>query len=136
MIYLLDSNACIAFMRKKSAKLSQRIHACAQGDIALCSIVLAELLYGVWHSSPAHQSGNLLIVSRLRLRFNSVAFTDPAAEEYGVLRADLVARGLVIGSNDMLIAAIALANDLTLVTNNTAEFGRIRGLRIEDWQTP
>jgi tRNA(fMet)-specific endonuclease VapC len=59
-----------------------------------------------------------------------------AAEVYGTIRADLSARGLMIGANDLLIAAIAMANQITLVTHNTSEFGRISGLLLEDWQTP
>lgn len=63
-------------------------------------------------------------------------FDDRAAEEYGLIRADLTARGQMIGIHDIMIAAIALANNLTVVTHNTAEFGRVKGLLIEDWQIP
>ena len=66
----------------------------------------------------------------------SLPFDDAAAEPYGRIRADLTARGQTIGGNDMLIAAIALANGCTLVTHNTAEFSRVPGLVIEDWQVP
>jgi tRNA(fMet)-specific endonuclease VapC len=65
-----------------------------------------------------------------------VLFDRPAAEEYGKLREHLSARGLLIGPNDLLIAAIALANNLILVTHNTTEFSRVPGLKLEDWQVP
>jgi tRNA(fMet)-specific endonuclease VapC len=61
---------------------------------------------------------------------------DRAAEQYGPIRADLASRGLLIGPNDLMIAAIALANGCTLVTHNTAEFSRVPGLTLEDWQIP
>ena len=75
-------------------------------------------------------------VEQLRQQFLSLPFDDAAAEHYGRIRADLTARGLTIGGNDMLIAATALANGCTLVTHNTAEFSRVPGLVIEDWQVP
>jgi tRNA(fMet)-specific endonuclease VapC len=64
-----------------------------------------------------------------------VPFDDRAGEEYAKVRADLAAKGTPIGPNDLLIAAIALANGLTLVTHNTTEFSRVLGLRLEDWET-
>jgi tRNA(fMet)-specific endonuclease VapC len=64
----------------------------------------------------------------------SLAFEDVAAEKYAYIRADLARRGQLIGPNDLMIAAICIANDVTLVTHNTAEFGRIDGLKLEDWE--
>jgi tRNA(fMet)-specific endonuclease VapC len=63
----------------------------------------------------------------------SFPFDDAAAEEYGRLRAALAAQGTPIGPNDMMIAAIALAHDLTLVTHNIREFGRVKNQNLEDW---
>ena len=67
-------------------------------------------------------------------QFLSLPFDDAAAEEYGRLRAFLAKQGLPIGPNDLLIAATALANNVTLVTHNISEFERVPGLQIEDWQ--
>ncbi|KYG01863.1 hypothetical protein BE21_55765 [Sorangium cellulosum] len=64
----------------------------------------------------------------------SLSFDDVAAERYAVIRAELEGRGQSIGANDLLIAAIALAHDLTLVTHNISEFSRVTGLRLEDWE--
>jgi tRNA(fMet)-specific endonuclease VapC len=134
--YLLDSNAWIVLMRKQSATLSVKVHSANPADIALCSIVLGELLFGVHNSNPVKKSANLALVLQLQQQFRSVPFDDQAAEEYGMVRTDLKMRGLMIGSNDLLIASIALANHFTVVTHNTAEFGRINGLLIEDRQIP
>jgi tRNA(fMet)-specific endonuclease VapC len=68
--------------------------------------------------------------------FSSLPFDDRAAEQYGRLRAQLAAQGTPVGPNDLMIGAIAVANNLTLVTHNTREFSRIQGLMIEDWEAP
>ena len=77
---------------------------------------------------------NLTKVGLFLSRFLSLPFDDAAADIYGQIRADLVGRGQIIGPNDLLIASIARARDLTLVTHNIAEFGRVQGLKIEDWE--
>ena len=102
----------------------------------LCSVVVGELLFGVERSDPAHRPNTGLRVNQLRQQFTSLPFDDAAAEQYGRIRAELTLRGLLIGGNDMLIAAIALAQGCTLVTHNTAEFSRIAGLVTEDWEVP
>lgn len=136
MTYLLDSDAWITLMRAKSPALSAKVHATNPADIVLCSVVLAELLYGVHHAPPAKQAANMALVQQLRVQFVSIPFDDPAAEQYGMVRADLAARGLPIGPNDLMIASIALARGITVVSHNTAEFGRVPGLLLEDWQVP
>ncbi len=72
----------------------------------------------------------------MRHLFPSAPFDDASAEAYGRLRADLAAEGMLIGPNDLMIAAIALTHGLIVVTHNTAEFSRVAGLTLEDWQTP
>jgi tRNA(fMet)-specific endonuclease VapC len=134
--YLLDTNTCIGWLRQNQPEIVARIQAQTPTDIILCSVVVAELLFGVERSDPAHRARTALRVEQLRQRFLSLPFDDAAAEHYGRIRADLTARGLTIGGNDMLIAAIALANSCTLVTHNTAEFSRVPDLVIEDWQLP
>jgi tRNA(fMet)-specific endonuclease VapC len=134
VIYLPDTNASISYLRRKSPALVQRFMQSEPVDIGLCSVVLGELVYGVHHGPPSYQDHNADLVLKLRQRFESLPFDDCAAEEYGKLRADLGARGLLIGPNDLMIAAIALANKLIVVTHNTAEFGRVSGLTVEDWE--
>jgi len=132
--YLLDTNACIGWLRGNQPRLVARIQQESPAEIVICSIVVAELLFGVERSAPPHQSNTRLRVEQLRQQFVSVPFDDLAAEEYGKLRADLANKGTPIGPNDLLIAAISVANSLTLVTHNTVEFSRVPGLSIQDWQ--
>jgi tRNA(fMet)-specific endonuclease VapC len=134
--YLLDTNAWIAYLRQKHAGLMARIQREDPVDLCLCSIVLGELYYGAVRSGAAHEAANRALIAQLRRRFVSLPFDDRAADEYGGIRAHLARLGTPIGPNDLLIAAIALANGVTLVTYNTAEFRRVPGLLLEDWQTP
>lgn len=133
MIHLLDSNSCIDHLRNGPAsKVTEKLIAAPPGIIAVCSIVVAELIYGAYRSSqPAR---NLQEASTFCGQFPSLPFDDLAAGEYGRIRAHLATLGTSIGPNDLLIAAIAVAHDLILVTHNTREFGRVPGLQIEDWQ--
>ena len=98
------------------------------------SVVLGELIYGVFHGPSSYQAWNLELLAQIRQQFDSIAFDDRAAEEYGSLRADLAIQRKIIGPNDLTIAALALANGLTLVTHNTAECRGIPGLNLEDGQ--
>lgn len=136
MIYLLDTNTCIGWLRQNQPQIVARIQAQSPTDIVLCSVVVGELLFGVERSDPAQRANTGVRVEQLRQQFTSLPFDDAAAEQYGRIRADLTGRGLVIGGNDMLIAAIARTRGCTLVTHNTAEFNRVAGLVIEDWQVP
>ena len=77
---------------------------------------------------------NLAKVDTFLSRFLSLPFDDAAADAYGLIRADLAAHGMAIGPNDLFIASISSARHLTLVTHNVDEFGRVPGLRIEDWE--
>lgn len=121
-------------MRNNSPRIVARIQIESASNIVLCSVVLGELLYGVERSDPIHRPRTAAILQQLRERFVSLPFDDDAAGIYGVIRADLTGRGLIIGGNDMMIAATAMAHGLTLVTHNISEFGRIPGLMLEDWQ--
>lgn len=134
MRYLLDSDTCIGWMRNSRPQLVDRIEQVSPSNIVLCSVVVAELLFGVERSDLKHRARTTAALQQLRDRFVSVSFDDAGAEAYTRVRAALTSRGLVIGGNDMLIAATALAHDLTLVTHNTAEFSRIPDLKLEDWQ--
>lgn len=99
----------------------------------VCSIVKGELFYGANKSSNSRET----LAKQLEFlnRFVSLPFDDTSTLIYGQIRAQLAILGTPIGSYDLQIAAIALANNLTLVTHNTREFSRVAGLQIEDWQT-
>lgn len=136
MVYLLDSNVCIAYMRQTDPGLVQKVQNTDPKDIRLCSLVLGELYYGAFHGLAAHQASSLIQIAQLRQSYSSIPFDDASVEMYGQIRADLAARGELIGPNDLLIAAIAVAHGLTLVTHNINEFSRVTGLTLEDWQSP
>jgi tRNA(fMet)-specific endonuclease VapC len=132
MMYLLDTNTCIRFLNPGKSIVPDRLAAVSQEEVAICQIVKAELYYGAYKS--ARRDANLALLARFFSQFESLPFDDAAAEAYGRLRAELARRGTPIGPNDLMIAAIALAHGLTLVTHNTAEFSRVAGLRLEDWE--
>ena len=102
-----------------------------QFGIAISSITLSELKFGVYNSASPEKNGENLL--RFLLGVEVLDYDCTAADEYGRIRAYLRHHGTPIGEMDMLIAAHAKAEGLTIVTNNTREFGRVMGLRIEDW---
>lgn len=132
MRYLLDTNACIRLLKGTSAPLAARLRAHPPSEVCLCSVVKAELLYGARRSARA--ADNLRLLERFFATFASLPFDDACAEQYGQLRSEIEARGTPIGPNDLLIAALARAHGLTLVTHNTGEFSRVMGLKIENWE--
>lgn len=134
MRYLLDSNTCIGWLKQNQPKLLSRIEEETSSNLFLCSVVVAELLYGVERSAIEYQLSNRHRVDLLREELESLPFDDAAAEVYGRLRSYLASKGTPVGPNDLLIASIAIANGLILVTHNMAEFVRIPGLSVEDWQ--
>ncbi|HKA08614.1 MAG TPA: type II toxin-antitoxin system VapC family toxin [Gemmataceae bacterium] len=135
MSHLLDTNTIVDHLRRGAAsKVTARLKAAPAGSVFLCSVVVGELVYGAHISGQSHQAANLSLVAGLQSRYVSLPFDDRAAAEYGKLRAHLGAVGQLIGPNDLLIAATALANGVTRVTNNTREFSRAPGLALEDWQ--
>lgn len=134
MNYLLDSNACIGYLRDQTSLVAQRIHSTPFADMCVCSVVVAELLFGAY--SSADPPSNLGKVKAFVAPFVSLPFDDSAADLYGQIRFDLQSRGQMIGPNDLMIAAIAKDNGLTLVTHNTSEFSRVSGLLFVDWTLP
>jgi tRNA(fMet)-specific endonuclease VapC len=132
-MYLLDSNACIRLLNESaSSNMARKLAELTPDDIRLCSVVKSELYYGAYKST--RRDRNLANLNRFFSQFISLPFDDNAAIIAGQVRTQLDVAGTPIGSNDLLIAAIALSNDLTLVTHNTREFGRINGLKYEDWE--
>lgn len=130
--YLLDTNACIRYITGRSVPLRNKLIATPTNQICVCSIVKAEMYYGAMKSQNPQKSLNKQ--KEFLEQFQSLPFDDKAALIFGEIRADLVKKGTPIGGYDLQIAAIALANDLTLITHNTSEFSRIANLKIEDWE--
>jgi tRNA(fMet)-specific endonuclease VapC len=131
-MFLLDTNFCIQILTSRSPHIQQRFLQHSPEEIALCSIVKAELLYGARHSQRVET--NLQLLQTFFEPLQSLTFDDRCAEEAGQIRADLAAQGKPIGPNDLLIAAIARTHDAVLVTHNTKEFSRVTNLRWVDWE--
>lgn len=134
MAYLFDTNVCIRLLNNTSAPLVARLRSTDPNEILLCSVVLAELTFGAYRSTRV--ADNLRLLQNFAAPYRSLAFDDSCVDSYGRIRSDLQRAGILIGPNDLLIAAIAVANNLTLVTNNTGEFSRVAGLSLEDWSLP
>ena len=132
-MFLLDTNVCIGLLNRAPFRHHSTFRQHQPSEIALCSIVKAELLYGARRSQQVE--ANLQLLKQFFSPLTSLSFDDRCAQEAGQIRADLAAQGKPIGPNDLLIAAIARAHDAVLVTHNTGEFARVTGLRIEDWET-
>lgn len=132
MKYLLDTNACISYLNNASSPVRSRMQALQPSEIMLCSVVEAELYYGVMKSATPLK--NLAKLTPFLSQFTSLPFDSEAAYEFGRIRADLAKAGTPIGPYDLQIAAIALVGRLILITHNTREFSRIAGLQLEDWE--
>jgi tRNA(fMet)-specific endonuclease VapC len=133
--HILDTNAFVDHLRRgPKSKVTAKLLGAPPGSVYLCSVVLGELIFGAVRSGPPHEASNRAMIARLKSLFPTLPFDEAAAEEYGKLRAFLTTTGLLIGPNDLMIAAIALATRMILVTHNTTEFARVPGLVIEDWQ--
>ena len=127
---LLDTNICIYIINARPAQVLARFHAYRLGDIGLCSVVAAELAYGVAKSGSARNREALeMFLAPLEI----LPFDANAVWAYGELCADLERRGQPIGALDTMIAAHALSLAAVLVTNNTREFSRVQGLRLDNW---
>lgn len=131
-MYLLDTNTCIRYINGSSLTVLNRLNSVSAQDIAVCSIVKAELFFGAAKSGASTRT--LARQQKFLNQFHSFPFDDPAATLYGAERARLAKLGTPIGPLDLLIACIALANTLTLVTHNTREFSRVAGLTLDDWE--
>ena len=131
-MYLLDTNACIRILNNSSSALVTQLHEHQPDEIALCSVVKAELLYGAQRSSRIAE--NLRVLDRFFEPFYSLPFDDNCVQAFGRIRTELERAGTPIGSYDLLIAATAIAGNRTLVTANIREFSRVAGLTIENWE--
>jgi tRNA(fMet)-specific endonuclease VapC len=127
---LLDTNICIYLINEQPPAVLQRLQRYRMGEIGLCSVVAAELASGVAKSgSPRNRQALEMFLAPLTI----LPFDHPAAWAYGDLRAELERRGTPIGSLDTMIAAHALSQQASLITNNTREFAKVPGLQLENW---
>jgi len=127
---LLDTNICIYIINAKPPAVLARFQKYRLGDIGLCSVVAAELAFGVAKSGSARNREALdMFLAPLTI----LPFDAAAVWVYGDLCADLERRGTPIGSLDTMIAAHALSQQALLVTNNTREFAKVPGLQLDNW---
>ena len=127
---LLDTNICIYVINARPAAVLERFRRYRMGEIGICSVVAAELAYGVAKSGSSRNRQALeLFLAPLVI----LPFDEPAIWVYGELRAELERRGTPIGSLDTMIAAHALSQQAPLITNNTREFAKVPGLQLDNW---
>lgn len=131
MQYLLDTNICIFVIRRKSAHVLKELRKHDPADLCISAVTVAELEYGCDRS--ADPNGNRLALTEFLSPFTILPFDEVAARVYGAVRVRLEQKGAPIGAMDLMIAAHALSKKLTVVTNNTREFKRVKGLSVTDW---
>jgi tRNA(fMet)-specific endonuclease VapC len=130
--YLLDTNICIYLIKKQHPEIVSKLLKVGFDRIGISTITLAELEFGVANSSRSIEAQTALL--EFILPFEILDFTYNAASFYGRIRKELKDKGQPIGDMDMLIAAVAMANELIIVTNNEKEFRRISGLKVDNWK--
>lgn len=130
-LYLLDTNIVIYIRQKRPEDLLRRFQRLREGEAAISVITYGELIYGAQKSSQ--RAAALERLHELVMLLPALPLPETAAAFYGRIRAELQARGEMIGNNDLWIAAHALASDLVLVTNDEKELRRVRGLKIQNW---
>lgn len=131
MRYMLDTNICIYAIKHKPEQVFMRLQEHDPIDICISSVTYAELVHGVEKSKAIEK--NRVALALLLANIEIMNFDSLAAESYGKIRADLEKAGIPIGPLDMMIAGHAKALGYTVVTNNTKEFARVKGLKLENW---
>ncbi|MFO0944535.1 MAG: type II toxin-antitoxin system VapC family toxin [Planctomycetota bacterium] len=132
MSHLLDTNICAAHFRRPGGLTHRFVQ--YGGGLFVPTIVLGELYAGAYHVT--NTTSILQKIADLLNDVHVLDFDHVCAEEFGKLRGGLLQKGIAVPTVDLMIAAIALVHNLTLVTNNTADFRNIAGLRLDDWLTP
>ena len=134
MRYMLDTNICIYLIKRQPREVIDKFQGIAPGEIAISSVTVAEMMYGVAKSQ--HKDKNKSALESFLAPLEIVDFDFKAAQHYGTVRAYLEKMGTPIGAYDLMIAAHALSLGLVLVTNNKREFQRIPDLIVENWVNP
>ena len=130
-MFMLDTNICIYINKQKPPQVLAKLQSLPIHQVCMSVITFAELMHGALKSQQV--VNNLTVIQNLRRIIQIKKFDELAAETYGQVRSDLERKGLIIGSNDLLIASHALSQGMILVTNNEREFRRISGLKIVNW---
>jgi tRNA(fMet)-specific endonuclease VapC len=130
-MYLLDTNI-VSYWMRGHRPLLERIKGYSPKDLSIAAITLAEIYYGI-EKSPARKKERRTKIEHIRAILEIYLFDQAAAAKYGIIRAQLEKKGLVISERDLQIASIAMANGLCVITHNVREFNRVEKLKVEDW---
>lgn len=131
MRYMLDTNICIYAIKHKPEQVFLKLQEHDPSEVCISSVTYAELVHGVEKSQSIEK--NRVALALLLANIEIMDFDTSAAESYGKIRADLEKEGKPIGPLDMMIAGHAKSLEYTVVTNNTKEFMRVNGLKLENW---
>jgi tRNA(fMet)-specific endonuclease VapC len=132
LAFMLDTNICIHVMKTYPPEIRDRFNALAE-QLCISTITLGELYFGAEKS--ARRAANLTAIAHFTARLEVLPFGEKAAAHYGQLRAELEQAGTPCGPHDIQIGGHARSEGLIVVTNNTREFVRMPGLRVENWLT-
>jgi len=132
-MFMLDTNMCIFIIKKKHENVIKQLKKNRKKGLFISSITLAEMEFGIENAEQEYKARNRIALMEFLAIMEIKHFDDNAAREYGILKKELKDKNCVIGPFDMLIGAHAKSLQMTLVTNNTREFARISGLKLEDW---
>lgn len=131
MTYVLDTNTCIYFLRGDYPQLLDRVSARSTAELAVSTVTVAELYYGVHHSTRVEK--NLRTLEEFLRDLRQLTFDSLAARTFGRIKQALIKKGVSVGPYDLLIASVVLSRGYTLVTHDVKAFSRIEGLPLEDW---
>jgi tRNA(fMet)-specific endonuclease VapC len=130
---MLDTDTCIFLMRGASPELSAKVQSVPLQQQVMSAVTFAELTYGIQASAAAKRKQNQAVLDSLVLHLAVLDWPQEAAAHYAQIRADLKKRGAQLGAADLMIASHARALGAKVVTNNVKDFGRVRGLDVENW---
>ena len=133
MMFLIDTNICIYIMNNHPPQVIQKFREIGAGNVCISSVTVSELQYGVFKSKQIKK--NVKRLDEFLSPFEIISYDESASIYYGKIRSHLEKKGHVIGPLDMLIAAHAVSENLTLITNNEKEFKRVKSLKVENWVT-
>jgi tRNA(fMet)-specific endonuclease VapC len=134
LLYMLDTDISSYIMNQSNQAAIRKLRMAAVGEVCISAITLSELQFGIEVSPKREKDENSLRI--LLQHVEVLEYPREAASQYAKIRSFLKARGLIIGANDLLIAAHASSRGLTLATNNVREYGRVPGLVVENWTEP
>ncbi len=132
-IYMLDTDICIFLMRGDSAGLIAKVQTVPLRQQVMSAVTFAELTYGVQASAASKRKQNQAVLDNLARHLMVLDWPQEAAPHYAEIRLDLKKRGAQLGAADLMIAAHARSTGAAVVSNNTKDFGRVKGLLVENW---